>query len=394
MSTARYTVVIERGVGDDSDYRDTAVGPSGHDGTGSDAVAQLVKELQEAWDSGAISGHFRVVRREVVDDTIPGMGMLPIDYRGDPDVESSPEQLAAEWRPSEDERFRYVEHHLDSVNWRDLLLSVVQGDVLFLDTPRNGGEMAGFVLRDCVPTFLASLNVGLSDGDENGDPSVWLAHDYVDWWANDHKPEGNGATLLRAIADENLEGIVDEAMGGIVAYVYPEYASEVIRVLNHTSDPTGVFGKLSQLGDIYPTADWGGEGAKPKATHWYWGSNNTWTAVIDEWETAWWEGADPADLASRPERWALPIWELPPSGLLCFNVNETEYHQIRPGERPGGARRDYNTCPDNPDGRHGPVVADYEDQANESTHVHVRCSACGLSTGYPIGEFADDLDWN
>ena len=232
------------------------------------------------------------------------------------------------WQPHVDEPFRFHTQYLDGVNQRDLLISIVDGDILFLDDPRDGGIMVGFVLRGCEDTLLANLNFGIDE--DLADPGVWLAHDHVDWFRRDgeEKPGGNLMTLLDAIARDRLVGLVDEGEGGIVAYLFVDREAEVKRILNRTGDPTGMFGKLSQLGDIYPTAEWGGDGPKPKATHWYWSSGNQWCAVVDEWETRWWEGATPEDIAARPERWALPIWDLPPSGLLCFNVKEHEYQQV------------------------------------------------------------------
>lgn len=54
---------------------------------------------------------------------------------------------------------------------------------------------------------------------------------------------------------------------------------------------------------------------------------------------------------------------------------------------------DYNVCPENEDGKHGPLEANH-DQEIADTHVSVWCRACGYTTGWPISEFADDLEWN
>lgn len=54
---------------------------------------------------------------------------------------------------------------------------------------------------------------------------------------------------------------------------------------------------------------------------------------------------------------------------------------------------DYNVCPANPDGKHGPLVANWDAEI-EDTHVSVACKACGTTTGWPIAEFADRLEWN
>jgi hypothetical protein len=56
--------------------------------------------------------------------------------------------------------------------------------------------------------------------------------------------------------------------------------------------------------------------------------------------------------------------------------------------------RDYNVCPSNADGRHGPIVHNFEDYDIDPGYVSVRCEACGESTGHPIAAFADDLEWN
>lgn len=55
--------------------------------------------------------------------------------------------------------------------------------------------------------------------------------------------------------------------------------------------------------------------------------------------------------------------------------------------------RDYNVCEVNEDGIHHPIraTADWE---IADTHVAVECGACGITTGYPIEEFADGLEWN
>ena len=55
--------------------------------------------------------------------------------------------------------------------------------------------------------------------------------------------------------------------------------------------------------------------------------------------------------------------------------------------------RDYSICPINPDGKHGPVHA-YLDLEIASTHVAVICEACGVTTGYPIADIIDKLEWN
>ena len=60
---ARYLIVVDRYLTDDCD------GPGlYHDGTGRDAARQLADELQEAWDSGGVAGHFRVIGRDVFPD--------------------------------------------------------------------------------------------------------------------------------------------------------------------------------------------------------------------------------------------------------------------------------------------------------------------------------------
>lgn len=55
--------------------------------------------------------------------------------------------------------------------------------------------------------------------------------------------------------------------------------------------------------------------------------------------------------------------------------------------------RDYNVCPENADGQHGPL-RDHMDPEIDLGFVSVCCAACGTSTGYEIARFADDLEWN
>lgn len=238
-----------------------------------------------------------------------------------------------DWRPSEDELFRFIDQDLDWANIRHLLRSVVDGDVLYLDDPH--GFMVGYVLSGCHDTLLANLNVGLDP--DTADPGPWLCHENLDWIEPEcygAPPGGNLITLLEHIAKDDLAGLVDEGAGGLVGYIYADRVDEVKRVLNHTGDPTGVFGKISQItGGIYPTAEWDRDGDKPKATHWYWSVGNQWVAVVDAWETAWWDGADDEAIAARPDPWQHPIWRLPPDGILIFQSADDE-HTIELGPRP------------------------------------------------------------
>lgn len=55
--------------------------------------------------------------------------------------------------------------------------------------------------------------------------------------------------------------------------------------------------------------------------------------------------------------------------------------------------KDYNVCPDNGDGKHAPIHANLDLEIAD-THVSVICVACGTTTGHPIAEFADALEWN
>lgn len=55
--------------------------------------------------------------------------------------------------------------------------------------------------------------------------------------------------------------------------------------------------------------------------------------------------------------------------------------------------RDYNVCPENADGKHGPITTG-NDYDIDPGYVSVQCESCGASTGYPIGSFVDDLEWN
>lgn len=86
MSTpvARYVVIIDRYLTDDCDGTGLY-----HDGSGEDAVKQMTRELQEAWECGGVTGHFRVTERQVFlgDNFMPGgyAGQaLPTCYTDDP----------------------------------------------------------------------------------------------------------------------------------------------------------------------------------------------------------------------------------------------------------------------------------------------------------------------
>jgi hypothetical protein len=57
---ARYVVYVDRYLTEDCDGTGLL-----HDGSGAAAVAQLTAELQEAWDTGGVAGHFQVMHREV-----------------------------------------------------------------------------------------------------------------------------------------------------------------------------------------------------------------------------------------------------------------------------------------------------------------------------------------
>ena len=73
---ARYLVVIDREMGEDDgfDY---------HHGVGKAAVAQLSRELQNAWDETGVAGHYQVVSRSLVDDDAPALDQLVGRYEDD-----------------------------------------------------------------------------------------------------------------------------------------------------------------------------------------------------------------------------------------------------------------------------------------------------------------------
>jgi hypothetical protein len=75
---------------------------------------------------------------------------------------------------------------------------------------------------------------------------------------------------------------------------------------------------------VYPTAEWGGEGHKPPATHWYWSIGDIWIAVVEAWEQRWWEGCNESELATRPDPWYYPIDQIPPSGVLRYERHSGE----------------------------------------------------------------------
>lgn len=54
------------------------------------------------------------------------------------------------------------------------------------------------------------------------------------------------------------------------------------------------------------------------ADEWFWASGDRWVAVYSEFHDDWWEGADPADLAARPDPWRRPIDEVPESGTTVY----------------------------------------------------------------------------
>ena len=54
---------------------------------------------------------------------------------------------------------------------------------------------------------------------------------------------------------------------------------------------------------------------------------------------------------------------------------------------------DYNICPDNDDGVHGPL-RNHMDPDIDLGFVSVYCCACGGTTGFEIARFAADLEWN
>lgn len=54
--------------------------------------------------------------------------------------------------------------------------------------------------------------------------------------------------------------------------------------------------------------------------------------------------------------------------------------------------RDYNVCPVNLDGKHGPIEANYDPEI-QATHFSVACLACGTTTGAALPD-PNDLEWN
>ena len=55
--------------------------------------------------------------------------------------------------------------------------------------------------------------------------------------------------------------------------------------------------------------------------------------------------------------------------------------------------RDHNICTAAKHGQHGPIEANYDPEIANS-HVSVVCGACGITTGYAIENFVNDLEWN
>lgn len=55
------------------------------------------------------------------------------------------------------------------------------------------------------------------------------------------------------------------------------------------------------------------------ADTWLWQSGDIWAAHVGTWYIdSWWEDADPADIAARPERWARHILDVPETGTLRY----------------------------------------------------------------------------
>jgi hypothetical protein len=55
-----------------------------------------------------------------------------------------------------------------------------------------------------------------------------------------------------------------------------------------------------------------------RADRWMWAAGDVWCAVIADWHTDWWDGADPDDIAARPYVWSRPIDEVPTTGTLSY----------------------------------------------------------------------------
>lgn len=54
--------------------------------------------------------------------------------------------------------------------------------------------------------------------------------------------------------------------------------------------------------------------------------------------------------------------------------------------------RDYNVCPENLNGVHGPIVQHLDLEIPEG-YCSVACTACGTTTGIPIPP-VDQIEWN
>lgn len=79
MTTARYTVLVDREIGEQDG------GGEYHDGNGERAVKQLAKELQEGWDAAGIAGNFRIIKRALGDgEAPPALESIPVSYDHDP----------------------------------------------------------------------------------------------------------------------------------------------------------------------------------------------------------------------------------------------------------------------------------------------------------------------
>jgi hypothetical protein len=55
-----------------------------------------------------------------------------------------------------------------------------------------------------------------------------------------------------------------------------------------------------------------------KADAWFWSTGGDWNAVYSDFHEDWWEDADPADIAARPQPHRREITDLPTHGMLVF----------------------------------------------------------------------------
>jgi hypothetical protein len=144
----------------------------------------------------------------------------------------------------------------------------------------------------------------------------------------------------RAIYDTLMEGAgdgaeadrLDEAFAILTGF--EDWVKAIRRLLSDHAVPEDYRWPVFYAVDEHdiPDAPW-----PVQADSWLWQAGNRWVATIASWHEDWWEGADPEDLAGRPDKWQRPIYDVPESGTLVFNDIDGNDSEIEAGSirRPG-----------------------------------------------------------